>query len=281
MISLGLGLLAALAWGLHDFCVRFVTGKTAALSAFLVVLATGLLALLPLALSYGDWPAMTGRAYGWAVLSGLGYVLGGAGLYNAFAIGPVRLVAPICGAFPVLSVAWAVLRGQPVSLWQWLAVVAVVAGVGLVALWSADHDTAPAGRGPAIAWALAAALGFALTFSLGQMATGAGSALPVLLLARGTAVLGLAAVLLALRHGWRVHPGHWPLLAGMGLLDVLALGAVLAAGGQANPEFAIVTSSVFGIVTIVLAWRLLGERLAWGQWLGVGVVFAGVGYLAI
>jgi len=65
-----------------------------------------------------------------------------------------------------------------------------------------------------------------------------------------------------------------------GLLDVAALGFVLAAGGLPHPEFAAVTSSVFGMVTILLAWRFLGEGMRPVQWIGVGVVFTGIAYLA-
>lgn len=71
------------------------------------------------------------------------------------------------------------------------------------------------------------------------------------------------------------------MLALMGALDVLALGAVLAAGAWPRPEFAAAASSVFGLVTILLAWRFLGEPMTGGQWGGVLLVFAAMSYLAI
>lgn len=280
MISLLLGLLAALAWGLHDFCVRFVTRKTAALAAFLAVLGTGLPILALLSFGWGDWAAMGGPAYAMAGLAGLGYVLGGVGLYTAFAIGPVKLVAPVLGAFPILSVGWAALQGEAVTVGQWLAVALIVAGVSIVALWAVEEAAAAGQRRQAISWALAGAVGFALTFGLGQAATVAGSALPVQLVARSVAFVALSLILLVLRYDGRVVREHWPTLMLMGALDVLALGAVLAAGPLPRPEFAAAASSVFGLVTILLAWRFLREPMTRGQWGGVVLVFAAMAYLA-
>jgi hypothetical protein len=65
----------------------------------------------------------------------------------------------------------------------------------------------------------------------------------------------------------------WPTLLFMGVLDVGGMIAVTMAGSYTRPEFAAVTSSCFGLVTILLAWRLLGEKLTRAQGLGAVVVF--------
>ena len=129
--------------------------------------------------------------------------------------------------------------------------------------------------------AVLGAAGWAATFAIGQAATVAGSPLPVQLVGRVVAALVLGCLILALRVEWRIDRRHWPVLVGMAFLDVTALGAVLTAGGQPRPEFAAVASSLFGLVTILLAWRFLREPMARAQWLGVAVVFAGIAYLAI
>lgn len=281
MISLTLGVLAALLWGLHDFCVRYVSARSAPLPLLVTVLGMGSLLLLPLAAGWGDWAAMSGRAFGLAALSGLAYMMGCIALYNAFAIGPVRLVAPILGSFPILSLAWAAARGQPVGMGQWLAVLAIVGGIAAVGIWSHKDGAAQARAGAAIGWAVLGAAGWAATFAIGQAATVAGSPLPVQLVGRVVAALVLGCLILALRVEWRIDRRHWPVLVGMAFLDVTALGAVLTAGGQPRPEFAAVASSLFGLVTILLAWRFLREPMARAQWLGVAVVFAGIAYLAI
>ena len=53
MLSLFFGLAAALSWGVHDVCVRFVAARAGIALAFLTVLATGLLVVAPVALLLG------------------------------------------------------------------------------------------------------------------------------------------------------------------------------------------------------------------------------------
>ena len=67
----------------------------------------------------------------------------------------------------------------------------------------------------------------------------------------------------------------------MGLLDTLALGLVMLAGGLAHAEYAAVAASLFGVVTILLAWAFLGEKVRPRQWPGIALVFAGIGWLAV
>ena len=127
MLSLALGLVAALAWGVHDFCVRYIAQHGGILPLLATVLVAGTIILTPISLTLGDWSAMTQAGFGYSILGGIVYLLGCIGLYNAFAIGPVRLVAPIIGAYPILSITWAGISGQTVPWDQWLAVGAVIA----------------------------------------------------------------------------------------------------------------------------------------------------------
>jgi drug/metabolite transporter (DMT)-like permease len=158
----------------------------------------------------------------------------------------------------------------------------VLAGVGLVASSGGAHGDAEddAGRGKAILWALAASVGFALTFALGHLAAEHAPDLPVVMIARIVTGLGMTAVLIIRRRPMMLHRAHLPLIAAMGGLDVLALTCVIAAGGTAHPEYASVASSVFGVITIILCWRFLHERMTGIQWAGVAMVFAAIGWLA-
>ena len=281
MLSLLFGVVAALSWGVHDVCVRFATARTGVTWALLTVLAAGLLIVAPIAALWGDWAAVESPTVFAAGASGLAYAAGSFGLYHAFAIGPVRLVAPVIGAYPILSLLWAAARGQPPSSGQVLAVLAIVAGVALTALM-AGRDTAakPGSNRAALRWSVVAACGFALTFAFGQIATADGAALPAVLISRAVAFLTLltASLALGLRPNWTGVP--WGLLLVMGCCDALALGLVIAAGGLAHPEFASVTASTFGMVTVLLAWAFLQERISTRQWFAVALVFAGIGYLA-
>lgn len=279
MISLSLGLIAALCWGLHDFTIRRVGGRADVAAMLAMVTTFGLLPLLPVALWAGGWGLIGPQQAGLAIAAGIGSVVANIGLYRAFTIGPVSLVAPICGAFPVLSVLFAIARGQEAGLQEWLAVLAVVAGVAIVA--RGEGGTASGNRLAAAGWAALASVSFALTFGLAQWSAETGAHMPAAAITR---VAALAVVLIWLL--WR-RPGRtglskiWPALLLMGCLDVGALSAVTLAGGLPNAEYASVASSIFGIVTILLAWRFLNEPMKPQQWGGVALVFAGIAALGL
>lgn len=274
MQSLFLGLGAALLWGVHDFFIRKISGRANTAALVLIVLSFGLLVLMPLAVLAGGWQSMSLQVTGLSLVSGGCYAFAAYAHYRAFAIGPVRLVAPITGAYPMFSVAFAVARGQEADALIWLGAIAVVVGVALVARGPDQHGNGPSLA--AIGWALMAATVFAATFGLGQWAAEAGADLPVNLIARVGAVAVALTFVLASRPDIRPALTLWPWLLLMGTLDVGALALITVAAGYANPEVAPVAASVFGLVTILLAWRLLAEPMTLPQWMGVGVVFGGI-----
>ncbi len=279
MLSLALGLVAALAWGVHDFCVRYIAQHGGILPLLATVLVVGTIILTPISLTLVDWSAMTQAGFGYSILGGIVYLLGCIGLYNAFAIGPVRLVAPIIGAYPILSITWAGISGQTVPWDQWLAVGAVIAGVAIVGFLS-QSDEGETSTTSAIGWAILGGAGFAIAFAIGHIATQAGDELPVIFISRLAATVGVLILLLS-RNGPKLPSrSAWPFLAAMALLDTTAHSIVIGSGNLNRPEFAAVAASMFGMITVVLAWMFLKERMSPIQWCGVALAFGAVGYLA-
>lgn len=283
MLALGFGLTAALIWAVHDLLARKLAQGAAVLPIVAMVLATGCVVLAPVALVYGDWAAMTGTAVVVSVAYGLAYAVAGGALYKAFSLAPVRLVSPVIGAYPMLSLLIALSQGQPVTWADWLAVAAIVTGIAIVAL--STRDDAPDGYAapPAVAlgWAALSAIGFATTFALGQEATRQGSELPAMLIGRIIALSAIVALALARRSTVRPQVGQTWLLALMGTFDAVALGLVTAAGTLPRAEYASVTSSLFGVLTVLLAAWILRERVRPVQWLGIGTVFSGIAALGL
>ncbi len=280
MVSLLLGLSAAFCWGLHDIFVRYVTQSTGVLPALTTVLVSGCIVLATPSLIWGDWSALTQKSILFSLFSGFVYVLACIGLYKAFAIGPVRLVAPIVGAYPILSIAWAGLSGQPVSWDQWLAVLIVVAGVAIVGSMAPVENSEPNST-KAIGWAALGGAGFAIAFALGHIAVQAGDELSSIMITRITAAVFVIAILLCAKNQKAPTKKTWPLLGGMALLDTLALSIVISAGNLQNPEYAAVAASLFGLITVFLAWLFLKERMSLGQWCGVVIAFSAIAYLAL
>ena len=281
MLTLMFGLGAAVAWAVHDLLVRHISQKMPVLPMILTVAAAGSAALMLPALFWGDWRAMTTAATGLSMLAGLTYIVGMLGLYLAFQLAPVRIVAPVLGAFPMISLGIAMAQGQSVTLLEWLAVLAIVSGIAIVALSGPADGADPSFRlRPALVWAAFGAMGFAFTFALAQQSVRHGAALPGMLITRLVALVGLTLIAAVARAPMRKAKGALPILAMMGVLDALALGLVTAAGRLPDPEYASVSSSLFGVLTILLAWQVLGEKVKALQWLGIAIVFGGVAVLS-
>lgn len=283
MLALSFGLGAALLWAVHDLLARKLSQGTALLPLIMVVLAAGTVGLVPVALIMGGWSQMTLSAWAIAALSGLAFAVAIGGLYRAFSLAPVRVVSPVVGAYPLLTLLFAVAQGRSVPPGDWLAVLAIVIGIAIVAV--AARDDAPEGYvaspAVAIAWAGLSALGFAATFALAQAATRLGADLPVMLAGRVVAFLAILALMLRHRAPRLPAPAQMGTLIAMGLIDALALGLVTAAGGLSHAEYASVASSLFGVLTVLLAARFLKEHVRPIQWLGIACVFGGIGALGL
>ncbi len=281
MTALTLGLIAALCWGFHDICVRFVSQSVPLLASLLMVLVVGLLFHLGLMVALDGFAPLPMPALGLSVASGAFFLMASLGLYGAFQRGPVRLVAPIIASFPILSVAWAAIAGTPVHPLQWLAVLAIVVGVSVVAALADDDSGATPPKPRTIAYAGIAAVGFAGTFALGQWAATLATDLPVTLVTRVTAIALLLGIIAWFRLPFWPGLRALPVLALMGLADGIALYCIFSAADLADAQYAAVAASTFGLLTIVLAWAILREPMRATQWLGCAVAFGGIGYLAL
>lgn len=281
MSALTLGLIAAFAWGFHDICVRFVSQKAPLMASLLTVLFTGLMFHLGFMMATGDLHETPAKALAPALLAGVFFLIASLGLYGAFQRGPVRLVAPIIASFPILSVLWAAFTGTQVSLVEWLTVLVVLCGVTIVAYLSDHSEESNLPKGVTIFFSVIASFGYAGTFAFGQMAAEMSHHLTAALITRSTAIVVLIAGMLALRLPFWPGRRSLMLLTLMGLADAIALLCMVSAGGLANAEYAAVAASVFGLITIVLAWSFLKEDMTFAQWSGCAIAFAGIGYLAL
>ncbi len=121
---------------------------------------------------------------------------------------------------------------------------------------------------------------FAVALTAGQAAVPIFGEVETVWLARCFGLVTIGALYL-----WRSAkaplPLRWlPVLGFMGLLDVIALGTIVAAGNLPDPAFATVVSSAFGAVTVLLARVFLKEPVTPAQFGGMALIFGGVGALA-
>ena len=275
MLALGLGLVAALGWGTHDLLVRRIAPGANVLPQLVMVMTVAAMVTAPFGWrGLPDWVSL-----GLALASGCAYFAASLALYAAFARAPARLVAPVIGSYPLPALGFALLQGHSVSGAEWLAAALIVAGVAVVATQGEVEDKRP--NPAALPLAFAACLGMATSFALGQEAAARIDPLQAASLARaGGATLGL--IVLALRPaGTTAALTRWKVLLVMGCLDGVALSSVIASGALPQASYAAVSSSLFGVVTILLAWGILGEKVRVAQGAGIALIFLGLGRLAI
>ena len=260
--------------------------KLGILVSLFSVLIFGAIAQLLLVGIFGVPSNISVPGFWLSIAAGVVFSIACIGHYKAFQRGPVRLVAPLIGCYPVLAFSIAASTGKSVSLLQWGALVVLIVGIGLVARSSTEEtEESSYSVGRTLLYCIMAMVGFAITFELGQRASALDDPLTSSLVTR-IVTIAIIAVLLVLQIKKQSAPTIRPdksallILALMGMLDATALGVVLAAGIFPRPEFASAASSTFGLVTVILAWLFLREKINLIQWAGIASVFGAIAYLA-
>lgn len=278
------GVVTATGWGTADFIARYTSramGTAVALAGMLLISGLGLTLLAWDELAALAWHPQGGPL---AIAGGVGITFATLLLYWGLARGPVTVVAPISACYPAYAMLIAVARGAQPGAAQWLAGAVVLSGAVVVARFAAEnvgensygHEHV---RKSALI-GLAAGAGFAVAVLVAQEAATYYGELPNLWIARWT---GLACLLLVLAvRRQRPHmPARWlPFLALQGLLDSAAYVALFAPAGQPGAEIAVVVSSGFSAVTVLLARFVLREAITAAQWAGIVAIVIGVAALS-
>ncbi len=274
------GLMAALGWGGADFIARFTGRAVGHQQALLGMLSVGAIAM-SLIIFLLDLPFVFVISAWWLLaLTGVGTMVATLLLYWALARGPVTIVAPIVGSFPIFNIILAVFMGSRPETIQWLAMFAVFVGVWMVACASTHFESHPDYNRQhlrrTIIIALVSALGFGITVAAAQAASPIYGELQTICIARWISLLCIALVFLVKQQIPVITLSCWPLIALQGLMDTGAYAALAWSTQAENAELAVVTASGFSIVTVLLARYFLKENMSWPQWIGVIFIVAGV-----
>ena len=186
-------------------------------------------------------------------------------------------------SYPASTVVVCAILGTYPTVHQLIAVLAILGGAGLVAVSepAKSHAAAPGRMRRTITFALLAHVIFLVSVLAGQNAAEEIGALQSAWVSR---IGGCILVLPILFFGSDVKQlslRATPLLVIMGLLDVLGMSALFAAGRTEQPELATVCSAAAGAITVILAALVLKEKVRPGRWLGIALVFSGVSALSL
>jgi uncharacterized membrane protein len=271
-IALALG--ASLCWGAGDFLGGLGARRLATLTVLAASTLAGLVGVAAFVAVRGDAPP-PGEAIALAAAAGLAGALGLGALYRGMAVGAMAVVAPISSAAAVIPVVVGLVMGDRPSALQLVGMAVVLGGVAL-----ASREPGVGGRRLAagVPLALLAALGFGLYFLLIDPASDDGAAWAVLV-ARSASAVAAGTLALALRSGLP-RRADLPLLVTVGIFDVSANAMLAVALTKGLVGLVAVLSSLYPVVTVLLARAVLGERVAPAQRAGVALALGGVAVIA-
>ena len=273
MIAVALGLTSSLAWGVADFMGGLASRRMPVLTVLVVSQVVGLVLLAVVVGARGEGPPEA-KHLGVAALSSLAGVGALAAFYRGLAVGTMAVVAPISATAAVVPVVAGIATGERPGGLQLAGIVLAVAGVVLASREQAEEG-ASAGVATGAGLALLAALGFGLFFVLIDSAS-EGDVFWALLANRITGVAALLSLAAVLRPAHGAVRTDARMLVGVGVFDVAANTSFAVASTEGLVSVVGVCSSLYPVVTVLLARFILTERVRSLQLAGVALAVAGV-----
>lgn len=277
-----LALAAAVLYGSADFLGGTATRRHAnPIAVIAVSMPTGAILTLIVAVIAGSGQ-MSWATAGWAGAAGVSGALGLAAFYAGFAAAPMSVIAPVAALISTLLPVGAALAGGerpglPVAIGGLVCIVAVV-------LVSLERPAAEAvgwrHRLRGLYYAVPAGLAFGFFMLFLRNAGTAGVMWPVFLARVAGALTMLAGCLLTrTRPLGRGDPGVLAIALASGVVDAAANACYVLATRAGMFGLAVVITSLYPGVTVLLARVLLGERMRHVQ--SAGLILAGVGVVLV
>jgi drug/metabolite transporter (DMT)-like permease len=280
VLSVILALAASGAWGVSDFLGGLKSRQLALLSVLTLSQPLGLVAVGVLLLVRGT-PPPTADFVPFGMLAGVTGLVGLAAFYQAMAIGTISIVAPIGATSAVVPVVYGLATGERAAPVQVLGIGLALLGVVLASQPQQAHAARDARQAAlSVGLAVVAALAFGAFFIALHQASQQDVLWPAFV-QRGTSSLLLLLTAAWLRPTLRVGWPHGPGLIGVGLLDVAANILYAAASTTGLVSLAAMLSSLYPVVTVLLARVVLHERLSRLQQGGVASALLGIALIAV
>jgi drug/metabolite transporter (DMT)-like permease len=282
-LGIGLGLGAAVSWGLADYFAALASRRAGTLP---VVLGFHLVACLFLGVLVGATGDL-GRA-SWndvpffLLVGALGF---GSYLafYRALAIGPISVVSPIVSGYAAVTVLLAVLvRGEQLSGGEAVAIALVVGGVVVTTLdLSQLGETRAGGLGILLAVATTVLIG-GFVFGVADRTSRLGWLVPIFL----ARLVSTALVFAATATRRELRPAGWSpsipaALVFLGLVDTAGYISFNVGVRHAATSVVATASAPYALIPIALGVLVLHERPTRPQWGGVAVVIVGLVLLGL
>lgn len=275
LLAVVLALVSALLWGMSDFGGGLLGRRGPILGVLLVTQAIGLVIAAGITALRAE-PVIHGQdlwlALGGALLASVGISC----LYLGLSVGRMGVVAPVAAVLTAFTPALigVVLQGLPSPL--------VIAGLGLaivaVVIVSVSPDEG-AGRPSGLQYALVSGVALGLLSVIFSRISLAYVFAPLTVL-RGGVVTIFVVVVLVGRLPWRLPRPTWPLAIAVGVVDLIGNAAFITASRSGYLAIAAVLSSLYPVVTVLLAAVLLRERITVSHAAGVALALVAIALIA-
>ena len=270
-------LAAAVLYGTADFLGGAASRRTSALAALSVTAPVGLSVAVIAALAAGEPIRLAGSWWGIA-----GGAAGGAGFiafYAGLAAGPMSVVAPVSALVStVLPVGVAVAQGERPG--PAVVVGAVICLVAITRVSRVGSRPGPGRRAPArgLGYALVAGLGFGLFLLFLRNAGTSGVLWPVAESKLAGAVIAVAAAAVTRTRPlwWTADRRGFTMALASGLFDATANACYVLATRAGLFGLAVVITSLYPGITVLLARLTLGERMRLIQRAGLALAAVGI-----
>ena len=269
-----LALLSSVLWGTADYLAGNLSKRFKALAVTGVSQVFGLIFGVSAILLFSDFISPNLSMDGYflpGIIAGIAGFIGLTAFYTGLATGRMGVVSPISSLSVVIPLVFALSQGERPTSTQTLGIVIAIVGAFLASGPEVKNGLPI----KPLLYALLAAFGFgtALTFIAVGSETDSLHTMTAMRCASVT-----ICVLIALRY--RTIGGfskrELPLLIFIGVADFLANFLLGVATTKGLVSIAMVFGSLFPIVTILLAYKFLHERLHRVQYIGIVAALSGV-----
>ena len=274
-----LALISSGLWGTADYHAGNLSKKFPSIAVLSVTQIIGLIFGVILATTSGSWGAQALGSHGYllpGIAAGICGYLGLICLYGALATGRMGVVSPISAMSGIVPVLYAVIFLD--ERFSSLVTVGVILAL-LGAFMASGPEVSQGLPLKPVVLALGAALGFgtALTF----MAEGSqSSAMMTMVSMRGATLFVSIAILVKLRGTGGMGKAQIPLLLFIGIADFSANLILGVSTTKGLVSLAMVLGSLYPIMTALLAFKFLNERLHKIQYAGIASAVIGVSMIA-
>ena len=280
-----LGILSALSFGIGDFLARFSSQEVGHRNSLFWMFVVGVSFYYTVFIFVGNsfHPNLIGISN--SFLAGVLIMFGLLCLYRGLQMGPVSVVAPIVAINPFFVFLIRYALGSEPTLMQWIATLVIISGAILISFSAESHQEnlgltkKQIKESVVISFMSSVMLALGLIFA--QEVSNTIDPLEGVFYIRFFGLVSIAILIFFIRSKITLTKKAIPILFFQGILESSGNFFIVYAYTFDKVSIAVVISSAFGLVTVVLAKFILKELISKIQGVGILLTFLGVVGLSI